>query len=779
MHKQDSVTKHGNKGMSVQKENKKLFLDFALFLDAAICIFVIFALYLGTLNRPWIFYDERVIYEELAVPIPSSINEIFEIIKNFGITGNITSSNLLYSSNTVHRPSLFGVPFLLILGLVFKKSAILYHFFNLVLHLINTTFVFLILKTIFTNHNLINRLFTILLTLIWSAHPVISESVLLSTNVGANLSYIAFFALFYDFIKNKEKNKTSLKRKIILPFYFLMPMLLNEYIIALPLALFAYSFIKSNVKTALHETFPYITGLFIYLIYFIFSSYRFVNPASFNPLVLFLEKGFWLSPQIFLHFLKLIFLPKVLSIDQTMLVHLGKSLFDLYAIFCIAFLLSWIFIPLILFKLKKISENFLILSWLFYISIIPFSQVLTPTYCLIAERYFYTPLFFIVFGLAHVFSKGASARLAPTAPTILIFLSVLLISGATRTYFRTLDWKNNETLLKTTINSSSGLLHKGLRTKDLSKDALANKYFYKALKELKTEEAKYKNQPLILKSYGLDTESLLVKNVYYLCLNAFEKPNEDVGKYIKMFNPYIKYYELFDPRTIELYANLLIKNNEIEKAKGVFLYAINKYPTSSFLLISLIRFEREIEKDFIKSKEYLTKALKLYPYSRDILLEAAKQFLTENNMQEYAKYSYLCGLRTHSPFYYREALASYLMLKEVSSAKNSAEKLLLIDSDSAITLYLVGSYFIAKNDHKAFSYLKKAYSITKEDKTNLKFLFDITILLANLNFSRGYTSQGIHFAQEALKYANNDPQNLALVKKLLESDYYPLPGFQE
>ena len=301
----------------------------------------VFLIFFHTLNHPWIFYDEGTIYEETAVPIPGSFNEIFQIISSFGLSNNLSSSNYLYSSNTVTRANIFGAPFLLILGFFLKKNALLYHSLNLFLHLANTTLVYLILRKIAFEYSFFSRPIIVLSTLLWAIHPTQAESVLLTTNIGATLSYFVFFILFYDFLKNKEENKTYL-RKIILPICFLIPMLLNEYIIMLPIILFIYSLIENcrlqiftnAIKKTWEETLPYLAGLFIYSIYFLFSSYKFAQVTTSNSFLLNIERIFWLSPQIFVHYLKLISFPAVLSVDQTSFVKLGKSLLDPYSIAC-------------------------------------------------------------------------------------------------------------------------------------------------------------------------------------------------------------------------------------------------------------------------------------------------------------------------------------------------------------------------------------------------------------------------------------------------------------
>ena len=79
-------------------------------IDLSICCIIVVIVYFQSINRPWIFYDENTIPEEINFPIPSSLNELFEIIKAFGITNNLSSSNIIYSSNYATRSSLLAAP---------------------------------------------------------------------------------------------------------------------------------------------------------------------------------------------------------------------------------------------------------------------------------------------------------------------------------------------------------------------------------------------------------------------------------------------------------------------------------------------------------------------------------------------------------------------------------------------------------------------------------------------------------------------------------------------
>jgi len=763
-----------------QRFNSKILID--LF----ICISVILVIYTHTLNRPWIFYDENAIYDETVLPISSSFSEAIEVLKSFGITNNLSSSNFLYSSNSVNRINSLDIPIRLFTGVLFKKNPFYYHLLNLIFHILNTSFVFLILRTIFLNFKFINRLIIILLTLFWACHPAHVESILLSTNANATLSYLMFFILFYDFLKNRDKNNSK-PRLVLLPFCFLLPMLVNEYIIALPIILFVYSFLenyklndfKDSIKNAINQTLPYLIGFLLYSIYFLFSSYRFFQASSFNSAILFFERIFWLAPQILFHYIKLIFFPKILSIDQTSFVRFGESLFDPYSIFCLLFMILWLIVPFIIFTKNKKAFWFITLSWLFFISILPFSQFLSPTYCLAADRYLYTPIFFIIFGISGILNQFFSSLKPTRKYFIALFLSIIVLSLSIRSYLRTNDWQDNISFIKSTIKTSCNDLYKGFRIKLLGDEINKSNpnegtkyitegqdYFYKAFEYLKKE--RNTKEPLILKSYGLDNESLLIKTIHLIGFNTFINPKDDYKKYLNLINQYERYLDRFDPRTLELYANLLIKNNEINKAKEIFLYTYSRFPTSPFILLSLARFEREIEKNLNNSKKYLIEGIKLYPYSKELLFEMLKQCQLENNLVEYTRYSYLYGLRTHSRFTYQEALTGFLTLGDLNGAKKTIDKLLALDENDPKTLYLSSSYYIKKNDYnQALELLNKAYSVIKSKTAEQQLAFDITNTIANLYLSLGNTKESLYFANEALNYTKNNPENLKKIKRLI------------
>ena len=116
-------------------------------IDLSFCILLILAIFLPIINRPWLLYDESIIPDGTYFPTPHTFQEIFEIINSFGLRFNIVSSNSIYSSNYITRTCPFTQVFWIIVNFIFqKKDPFLYHSLNLLLHIINTSLIYFILR---------------------------------------------------------------------------------------------------------------------------------------------------------------------------------------------------------------------------------------------------------------------------------------------------------------------------------------------------------------------------------------------------------------------------------------------------------------------------------------------------------------------------------------------------------------------------------------------------------------------------------------------------------
>ncbi len=756
-------------------------------LDVLICFLIVFILFFQSLFRPWLIYDERAIYEGFHFGSPKSIGELFEFIENFGLNFNIISSNLMYSSNYVTRTSPFGQLLGTILSLLFKKTPFLWHLFNLIMHLINSFLVFLILKTCLIKGetrkvSVVQRIVLVLLTLIWAVHPVNIEPVLLGTNFGALFSYMFFFGFLLDFFLNREKNRSSLVREFLIPIVFLIPMLTNEYIVTMPLVLFIISFWMNfkewNFKKALNlsfkETKPYLYGLVLYCLYFVFlTNFKTSYSLEQNSLIAFLERIFWLAPQIFFHLIKLVIFPLRLSIDQTIFVKLGHVIYDPYSLFCILFSFVWLALPLFCFlKYKKLSTIFMI-TWTFFLTLMPFLHILMPSYTLTAERYLYAPLMLLVLGIGIIFSDlniKSQKLISISVPSL---LSIILLFCLCRSYIRTLDWKNNGSFINSTYLTNTDPLFKAMRLGMLAKclsvtnpersEEIKN-YFRETINLLNQAEEKFTREkkkyqhslPRILKVYGLDYDSLLSKIAFLQTSSIYLELKGDYKTALKILKPHVKTPETVDPRILELYANLLIQDKKFKKAEKIFLTANKIYPNSNFILGNLFDYYITYEKDYKNAEKYLQEALRLYQHDPFILLKAVSFYQELKNPLLTSHYAYLHALRTGSKTTYQIALSNFLISGNLRGAQKTVNKLINLDPTDPETLYFVSKYYYQlKNYEKALSFLTEAYNQTKRPNISKILAFDITHNLAKLYLFLGNKDIAAKLSTEAFNLAES------------------------
>lgn len=679
-------------------------------------LILVFLFFYQTLFYKVKLFDEVTIFKETYLPVCFSISEIFELISLFGLNQHFEATNTLYSNISSIRSDPLGNLIQLFVQFFCRKSPFSYHLYSLVLHLINTAFVFLILNKLSwclhekkTNTRL---LLVSLLTIFWSLHPVNVEPVLLITNANVLLSYsfcfLVIFLYLNSFQDGFQKTNISFLSSTILFFVFLIALFMAEYHFLLPIILiFHYLSVSASLSSSIKVTFPLLLACGIFIFNFLISPTR-ANVFLQNSPNLILERIFWLSPQIIFHYLKLFLLPINLSIDQTFLVKIGKSLSDPYSIFCFITISTLVLIPLVFLIKTKLQSTtrfpyFLLTLFLFLISLIPFSHILVPIYNLASERYLYFPSFIFVFGLSHfLFSKITSGEKVQITSFVLLALITFIYTS--RAYIRTLDWKNSETLYLSSIKTLTNPLHKAFRYKgltpqkkifvkypekevDKNNSKLAISHLKEAISNLNNQKKTYQtNTPNIVKSYGLDPASLLAKAGYYLAQTDFTL-NEDPKRALKIIKPFVKDLSLLDSAGLSFYASVLYHNGFLDETEKVLRFAHKRNPFAIriiYPLCDLIQMKygnlNEIENLTLKTHEY-------FPYDTFTLLVLTKIYKLKGDLGKYAHFSYAYGLRHHSIEDLNNAKSIYLTLNNTDKVKKIEVR--IIDLEKKLNKNLV------------------------------------------------------------------------------------------
>ncbi len=644
-------------------------------------VFLVFFIYSFSLFRPWQPFDERLFYNEEFLPIPQSFGEVFEIINSFVLNSHIVSTNTFFSNHLLLRSDPVAWSILTFIFFFFKKNAFLYHIFQLFLHLTNTILVWLTFYNLTKlkdnkSYSLDNYDYSLIsiLTGLWSLHGINTEAVLLVTNWNPLLIYTSSFGfILYETYKSVNKKLgISFFEIIFIPILFYFAMSLTELGYTLPLVLFLITFslsikinipIKDSINISLKRTAPYFIGLGLFLMSQLIrpdSSITNLYTAQ-KSINTFVERNLWLTPQIFMGFLKLLFFPKTLSTYQSNLIHLSENLFSPYSIFCTSIYLIFLILPVVLFILiKKSKGKFLCpLVYCFYFSLFPFLHILTPSYCLIADRYCYFPLFFLllfVYELLMNFSRKKALK-----PAIFFFLSLLIVL-VLRTSIRITEWNNPYTFFQSAINADKNPLYKAYKliifanyadsqkNKSLRDDSLEKslKLLNISKKRLETNIRNHLHEPLTLKLYGLDSNSLLLKTAFSIAtIKTDYYNNEEPGSILSFYEPYIKnHLDLAGINQLLLYASILSKDEQLVNAKKVLEYALQRFPYSPEIMKSLANFYF-YEKDFKALERILSQGYKLFPNDRDFLRMFYNYYKLTNDRGNETRFEYLIRLREH------------------------------------------------------------------------------------------------------------------------------------
>ena len=284
-------------------------------------------------------------------------------------------------------------------------------------------------------------------------------------------------------------------------------------------------------------------------------------------------------------------------------------------------------------------------------------------------------------------------------------------------------------------------LEKMLRQREVQEKQKARLYFLKALKlletakqELQENKKKYQNQlPLIIKTYGLDYDSLLAKVAYLEASTRYIELGEDYKVGLEILQPHIKNLEKADPLSTDLYVNLLLLDKRYQEAKNILLKANSMNPHLYPILIGLFNYSIQYENDKLAAEQYLTELLKFYPYDIKVLEKALSFYYNFKDPLQAAKIAYKYGLRIQSALGYRVALSIYLNFDKLQEARKIITKLSKSNSQDPEDLYLISRYYYKIKDYtKSLKYLQNAYVISKQINPESKLTIDIGNSLSKL-----------------------------------------------
>ena len=333
-----------------------------------------------------------------------------------------------------------------------------YHFSNLFYHLITVLLVLLVVKTLTGN-----LLVSFWAALLFSIHPVHTESVAYISGRRDILSTLFYLLGFYSFISYRASSKWGYI--ILFLLCYLLALGSKEMAVTLPLLCFCYDIVRylqvesakrqlssfKNIFMALKEvviTHRYFySPMLIAAAYFTYYKVWLKSPSqrhSFYGGSIYLN--FLTVFKVMIHYLKLMFYPINLTVDYSYNgFPVASSLFEpatFSAVLILIFILYGLWRLLFTFPLL----SFGILWW--FLTLLPVCQIFTH-HELLAEHYLYLPSVGFFMCVALILTKGVEAGKWRTVASI--SLGVVIVLFAARTLCRNQDWRDGVSLWEKTV----------------------------------------------------------------------------------------------------------------------------------------------------------------------------------------------------------------------------------------------------------------------------------------------------------------------------------------
>lgn len=470
-----------------------------------------------------------------------------------------------------------------------KDIPFLYHLLQVTIHITNSILIFFLFKHFF------NKKISLFLSLFFLVHPIQVESV---SYIASSVNPLFFLFGITAFILSL-KIALSKRRLLAIVILLLLSLLTKEAGILFVLIVFLYRFIF-NKKDILSLFTAQCLSLLVYaFIRFGIGGVHFTK-LSLIPIARldFFER---LSniPAIIFYYIKTIFFPIWLSIDQQWVIPTIN--FQYFYFPLIISLLMLLFIGALGIWSYKISKkNFpkylffflwLVVGLSLYLQIFPLDGT-------VADRWMYFPLVGLlgIFGVTIQLLEYKHKNLKRIGAIVLVFLVILL---ALRTMVRNTNWKDAVTLYKhdSTIHTNFDLEN------NLATEFVSMKNYGEAIHHGEKSvmmfpyEANLYNLGNIYEKKG-DTKQ--AKEYYY---KAFKAKN---------------YLPIGHKHFLVTYVRLtymLLLNKEYEKANEIVITGLQDYPDSSYLYIELaaIKYYLNMREEAL---EAATKAKILFPDKR-------------------------------------------------------------------------------------------------------------------------------------------------------------------
>jgi tetratricopeptide (TPR) repeat protein len=552
----------------------------------AMLIFLIFTslpwiTYFNTLHNDFVFDDLPLIQKNKTLPSLKTIDDIFN----------------LFTQKQGYRP-LRALSYAIdyhFSGL----NPLSYHISNITYHIINSFLVYLL--TLFL---LENKVTALLAALLFSLHPVHTESVTYLAGRRDLLFTLFYLSGFYAFLKYRQTTQPLFLISAMAA--YLLSIGAKEMGVTLPALFLIYDLIKdlpqeadrlrlNPAKELLHAFkklcvhHKYFYGLF-FLGALALSYYKaFIHPISYQKAYYgdSIVVTFLTTCKIIIHYLKSLLFPVNLVADYSYDVFpLASSIFEWSTSLSLLVLVA---ILLIIFW-SLISHKWIAFgSFWFFITLLPVCHLI-PHHELMAEHFLYLPSYgFCLIG-AIFFTALREKRRYPFLVSFVVILIMMLFS--LRIIDRNQDWKNGMTLWGKTVNT----VPRCARAQgNLGAEYLLQQNYPQAMRHLKA--------------------ALDIKPTYAEAYNNLGIAYKELGFYDQAFDAFLKAFQLkkryVEP--LQNIANIFVIKKNYKSAFICFNALLKSKPDSAQVYNDMgIAYQQQGEHEL--AKQHFYKALELNPH---------------------------------------------------------------------------------------------------------------------------------------------------------------------
>lgn len=346
----------------------------------------------------------------------------------------------LFNSAGFYRP--IPALYFALLYKFFNTTTFFYHGIQLVLHITNSIFVYVLLKTFF------RRSLSFFLSLIFLVHPINTESVIY---VAASASVLLLFFGMYALLLN-VRAETNIFKIFLIFFLILLSALTKETgLLFIPL-LVIFQVLFNKAKYTRHILFAFLTASGYVIMRVATIGTQYVRQEEIPIMSLGLNERLLNIPQIIFYYLKTLLYPVNLAISQNWTIKTMTTtsfyiplLSELVLIICSIFYGSYLY--------KNNKQQFKIYIFFFCWFALGMGMLLQiiPLDMTVADRWFYFPMVGLL-GLIGTAIHSISIK-NWKIKSIFITIAILIITTLSlQTIIRNSNWSDPMTLYSHDIN---------------------------------------------------------------------------------------------------------------------------------------------------------------------------------------------------------------------------------------------------------------------------------------------------------------------------------------